>query len=208
MAITDYATLQTALANWLNRADLTARIPEFIALAEPDMRRQLRDKKTVAALSMVAGTPSVALPAAVKILTTIRYNTSTLMYDLIELTPTALAGVRGTTSGTPRYYANVSGTLYFDVTPDTAYVTEITYIELITPLSGTNTTNTTITNSPDIYLYGSLLQSAPYLEHDERVTLWQTAYEQAVEKENNYRERTELGASPAMRLPVVFGECP
>ena len=33
MAITTYAELQAAAANWLVRADLTARIPEFIALA-------------------------------------------------------------------------------------------------------------------------------------------------------------------------------
>jgi hypothetical protein len=30
MAISTYAELQTAAGNWLNRADLTARLPEFI----------------------------------------------------------------------------------------------------------------------------------------------------------------------------------
>ena len=42
MAIGTYAELQTAVANWLDRDDLTDRIPEFIALAEAKMNRVLR----------------------------------------------------------------------------------------------------------------------------------------------------------------------
>jgi hypothetical protein len=42
MAITTYAELQAAAANWLVRGDLTARIPEFITLAEARLNRVLR----------------------------------------------------------------------------------------------------------------------------------------------------------------------
>ena len=42
MAIGTYAELKTAVANWLDRDDLTDRIPEFIALAEAKMNRNLR----------------------------------------------------------------------------------------------------------------------------------------------------------------------
>ncbi len=42
MAIGTYAELKTAVANWLDRDDLTDRIPEFIALAEARMNRVLR----------------------------------------------------------------------------------------------------------------------------------------------------------------------
>ena len=64
MAINTYATLQTAVANWLDRSDLTDRIPEFIALAEARMNRNLRlalmlnvDQTTLGGAStLVAGT--------------------------------------------------------------------------------------------------------------------------------------------------------
>ena len=64
MAINTYATLQTAVANWLDRSDLTDRIPEFIALAEARMHRTLRlaimlnvDQTTLGgAATLVAGT--------------------------------------------------------------------------------------------------------------------------------------------------------
>jgi hypothetical protein len=42
MQIVDFASLQAAVADWLNRTDLTARIPDFIGLAEVRMMRKLR----------------------------------------------------------------------------------------------------------------------------------------------------------------------
>ena len=42
MAITTYSELKTAVANWLNRDDLTSNIPEFIALAEAAINDQVR----------------------------------------------------------------------------------------------------------------------------------------------------------------------
>ena len=42
MAISTYTELQSACANWLDRSDLTSRIPEFIALAEDTLNKRLR----------------------------------------------------------------------------------------------------------------------------------------------------------------------
>ena len=49
MAISTFAELKTAAANWLDRSDLTDRIPEFIALAEARFNRvlRIRDMETV-----------------------------------------------------------------------------------------------------------------------------------------------------------------
>ena len=57
MAIGTYAELQTAVANWLDRDDLTDRIPEFIALSEARMNRVLR-------LSMMEGKYTAATVAS------------------------------------------------------------------------------------------------------------------------------------------------
>lgn len=56
MAIATYAELQDAVANWLDRSDLTVRIPEFISLAEGEMRRQLRSEAAFTPLSAVSTT--------------------------------------------------------------------------------------------------------------------------------------------------------
>ena len=44
MAIGTYSELQTAVANWLTRADLTSRIPEAIAMAEAEFNDTLRHR--------------------------------------------------------------------------------------------------------------------------------------------------------------------
>lgn len=206
MAITTYSELQTAVGNWLNRGDLTSRIPEFIALAEADLRRRLRDKANVSSLTLGAGTPTFGLATNVKSVSSLRYNTGTYNFALREKSPQGLAALRRAGTGMPRAYAVVDGTLYFDVTPDSAYTLQATIIEKITPLSVSNTSNSTLTNSPDIYLYGSLIAAAPFLEHDERVQTWSQLYELAIAAENAYRESQEFGATPEMDLPVVFGE--
>lgn len=201
MAITDNATLQTALSNWLGRTSESARYPEWISLCEADIRRNLRKKVTVGALTI--DTNPEALPATVDELRVLRFNTASLQYPLTEVTPAALADLRRTGSGRPHYYATLNGSVYLDITPDQAYTTEIVYFELLTPLSAG--VNAVITDSPDIYLYGTLIHSAPYLEHDERLPLWQGLYQKALDDENNRRERAELGGSPMIiNLPMVF----
>lgn len=53
MAITTYATLKTAVANWLSRSDLTSRIPEGIALAENRLAQDLRVRAMEATVDLV-----------------------------------------------------------------------------------------------------------------------------------------------------------
>lgn len=64
MAISTYSELQTAVANWLDRDDLTARIPEFISLAEARFNRDLRIRamETKQTASTVADQRNYALP--------------------------------------------------------------------------------------------------------------------------------------------------
>jgi hypothetical protein len=158
----------------------------------------------VAALTLTAGTDSKALGAGVKEIESVRYNESSMKWPLRQKSPAGLAEIRRVGSGIPTAYSQIGGTLYFDIAPSSAFVMEITYIGQLTALSGG--VNSTLTNSPDIYLYGALVAAAPYLEHDERLATWKTFYEEAVIKENIYRERQEFGASPEIQLPVVFGE--
>ena len=50
MSISNYTELKTSVANWLNRTDLTAEIPDFIELAENRIFHELRvptNEKTI-----------------------------------------------------------------------------------------------------------------------------------------------------------------
>ena len=62
---TDYATLQTTIANYLARSDLTATIPEFIRLAEDRLSRDLRIRQMlqIATTTIDSTDGTVEIPA-------------------------------------------------------------------------------------------------------------------------------------------------
>ena len=45
MALDSFANLKLSIADWLNRDDLTAVIPDFIKLAETQLNREIRHYK-------------------------------------------------------------------------------------------------------------------------------------------------------------------
>lgn len=197
------ADLKAYLVKELARTDMAANWDELIMLAETDIRADLRKEVVIAALTMDMNPE--ALPAACEELKAIRYNTASYVHSLDGLSMASLAAVRQPGTGRPSYFAVANNSLYFDITPDSAYTMEITYYSTLVALGADGTTNTTLTNSPNIYLYATLLHSAPFLEHDDRAPMWRDFYDQAVAKENLRRERSELGSAPmSIGLPTVF----
>jgi hypothetical protein len=56
------------------------------------------------------------------------------------------------------------------------------YYAKLSKLSTSNTTNWLLTKAPDVYLYGSLLQAAPYLQDDARIQVWAGLYKTGIEE--------------------------
>jgi len=165
VAITTYAELQTALANWLDRSDLTARIPEFIALAEAQMNRMLRDRNQQTTATGTVSTETFALPTdfaeAVDLSLTLNGVTQSLV-----LTDTAtIAEAKTPTSYTswPYYYAIVGTTARLYPAPDTIYSYALIYLQRLAALSDTNTSHWVLVGAPAAYLYGAQAQAAIYL---------------------------------------------
>ncbi len=200
----NYTELKAAIGTqWLNRSDLTERIPSFVALAEEDIRSDLRRETIREPLTINSNV--VPLPVACEELRSVRFNTTSWQHSLDMKTYAALSALRNTGSGRPHYGAVVDGVLLLDIAPDGDYTAEIVYFAALTALSDTNPTNNTLLDHPSIYLYGSLIHSAPYLEHDDRLPTWVSMYDRAVAKANKRREESELGSAPlSAGLPVVF----
>jgi hypothetical protein len=56
------------------------------------------------------------------------------------------------------------------------------YYARLTALSADNPTTGLFEWAPDLYLYASLLQAAPYLRDDARVPIWLAAYDTLVQQ--------------------------
>ena len=182
MAIGTYAELQTAVANWLDRDDLTDRIPEFIALAEARMNRVLRIRLMEAkyTASTVAAQRNYALPASYIQMRNFQINTSPIT-PLQYVTPEIYDRLwGGSTDGTPQFYTIVAGEVQLGPLPASVLTMEMLFYKKITALSGSNTTEAMLTDNPDIYLYGALMEAEPFIMNDERVGLWAQGLQQAI----------------------------
>ena len=182
MAISTYAELQTAVANWLDRADLTDRIPEFIALAEARMNRVLRirlmEGKYTA--STVAAQRNYALPAGYLQMRNLQINTTPIR-PCQYVTPEIYDRLYGsTTTGTPEIYTIIANEIQLGPIPAGVQTIEMLFYKKITALSGSNTTEAMLTDNPDVYLYGALLEAEPFIMNDERVGLWAQGFQQAI----------------------------
>jgi hypothetical protein len=206
VALSTYTELQASVADWLNRTDLTARLPDFVKLCEAEISRQVRRTTTREALSLDSG--EVTLPTTLSELRSIRLNGSlgTQQGNIDVVTPETLADYRRThtAAGQPRWASVVGRELLLVPEPDQTYTSEIVYYAKLLPLA-TNSVNAELTEAPDLYLYGTLIEAAAFLEHDERLPTWQSRFDKAVRGLNVKREQEEYGASiRPVRLPVRF----
>jgi len=101
----------------------------------------------------------------------------------------------GNTTGLPRYYAIIDGTIEVFPTPDSDYTLEMVYVSKVQALTSSNTTNWVLDYFPDAYLYGSLMHTAPFLEEDQRLTVWSSLFEKAVESINQENANAKFGGA-------------
>jgi hypothetical protein len=203
MAITTYTELKTAIANWLDRDDLTSVIPDFITIAEKQMEREIRHYKMIERSSGALDSQYSAVPA--DWLETVRFSITT--GDTFKLEMTTLNDMmtrresNQNTQGRPQFYAHIGETFELFPTPDQTYTMELIYYQDIPKLSASQTTNWLLGDAPDAYLYGSLMQAAPYLGEDERVAIWSSLYAKAVADINRVSLKTSQSSS-GMRIQV------
>ena len=197
MAITNYANLQTTIADFLNRDDLTSVIPTFIQLAESQMNRDVRHFKMEKRATASLDTEYSAIPG--DWLETIQLHViggGTYPVDLASRQTIAdkRSGANDV-SGRPRYYAHADSQFELYPTPDAAYDIELLYFAKIPALSESNTYNWLIQDAPDVYLYGSLLHSAPYLVEDARFAVWAQIYAAVITQLNQSSDKAHMSGS-------------
>lgn len=185
MAINNYSTLQTAVANWLDRSDLTSRIPEFITLAESRIARKLRVRamETRSTANTVAGTQYYNLPTNFLEARNVQLNTNPIT-TLVYRTPEQLdEEYPYTTAGQPCAFTIIGTQMQLRPVPNGVYQIEYTYFKRFTALA-TTPTNWLTSNAPDLLLYGALIEAESYLVNDPRIAIWKAQYEQAIDEWN------------------------
>lgn len=211
--ITDYASLQAEMALFLNRADLTAMIPTFIQLCEAQIRRRIKTKYT--------STLSLTVAAANSGVETIPGDAPNEIISFYIVSPDEYAGPIDPTSpeklwdhrrayrfssSYPRVATIIDQELLVSPLPDQDYDTELVIEGPLTALTDGEPTNYVLLNAVDVYLYGSLIASAPYLKDDARIMTWAGFFETALAQLEEERLRNQYPNTLKPELPQVIGD--
>jgi hypothetical protein len=202
VTITNFGTLKTAIADFLNRDDLTSVVPKFVGLAEAQFNRKIRSHRQITRAALTIDAQFEALPA--DWLETIRITMdANPIRVLTQISLDDLTRYRTMTDNqtdAPIYFAHTGSDIELFPTPATSYTGQITYYAKIAALAADSDTNWLLTNHPDVYLYGSLMHTAPYLKDDARLAVWAGLLAQAmneIEEENN---AARFGSPLRMRM--------
>ncbi len=198
----DYDWLKATVAAWLHRTDLTDQIPDFIYLAEQEINRRLKviPKEVEAQLVTVVGDRFVDLPDdfGSPIALTNSYNGPRC--EIVALTAAQLP-VDDLLSTLPRYWAIDGKRIAFNCKADQAYPLQFRYLKAIF-LTETATTNDLFEVAPDLYLYGALVQAAPYIADDVRLPMWQSKFNSLMRSVATESARTKAMVSLQTEIPA------
>lgn len=161
----NYSELQAAVASWMNRDDLTDKIPGFISLCEAEVNRQLRtgdQENQVTPIPGVEGQATYDLPTtdkgfrAVKVDNILRY-----------VTPHALDAPPWFHDKVV-YYTLFNNKISFNKPLDSVQTIELLGYAQVPALTVVDDTNWLLQAHEDVYLFGTLRYAERYVKHSER----------------------------------------
>jgi len=204
--IVDYASLQSAVTEYLARDQdtvLIARIPTFIQLSEAKLNRELfvrqMEQRAIAVIDLTSNQPEfIALPSDFQSMRRIRLSGVSGMPSLEFKSGKQLDDYRfgiSDVAGQPRYFTIFGNEIEIAPTPDKAYTIEMVYRRVVPPLAS-NDPNWLLSAAPDLYLYGALLEAAPYLKDDGRIQTWALGFSAALSSLNNLGLTSTFNAGP------------
>ena len=184
--VTDIGTLKSEVAAYLyDRTDLTNQIPNFISMAQKRLFRVLQCRENEAQIVGTIGSNAYTVPA----------NYESLRYLLVNDRPLDSITERDLRTrlhnrpavGAPNAFARIQTQWIFHPTADADYSINLYYYaDLSSDVSDDAATNLVLTAFPDLYLWGSLLMAAPFLNEDDRIGTWNALYDNTL---NTIRER-------------------
>ena len=210
MAISTFSELKTAAANWLHRDGLTSRIPEFITLAESRIHygskdpqfpseplrirnMQQRDSGTVSSGSITIPTGYLE---TIRLTITVGGKNKALAYM-----PVVESAYYETETSEASFFTVVNGAIKVGGSGGgTGYVHD--YYKALDALSDAAPTNWLITNAPNAYLYGTLIEAMPFIGRDERLNTWYRMFAAAINGLNSQDKRDSY-ARGALQVRVA-----
>lgn len=195
MSLSTYTELQSAVADWLNRVsspEVAERTPDFIRLFEAKFDHYdppIRHPKMVVRATAAADSEYIQLPGDFLEMQRVRFvqgRRGTLRY----VTPEEFEDEKKRAFGGD--YSGIFTVVgeemqVYPFTAEAGVQVELTYwgklpkLATLAAAEPTQPNNWLLRDYPSAYLYGALLEAAPYLRDDERITVWAAGLSQAMD---------------------------
>lgn len=208
MALSTYTELKTAIANWLNRSDLTSEISgDFIVLTEADLNAKLRIRQMHDQTTITIDSETESVPTGFLQVRDFYILSNGQKFPMTYISPAQMDSVKASsTTGVPSSYTILGSTFRFAPRPDTTYSATLNYYKKFDALSSSNPSNYILTDHPAVYLYGSLFHAANFLGgfDPNQTQQWSQMYQTALERiELNDREDQFSGSPLQIRSDVT-----
>ena len=196
-AFTSYANLQTNIADYLARTDLTDKIPMFVSLAEKRLNRDLRLRQTLqqSTYTMPEGF-EIPTPADFLEMQDLHLDANPIIPLTYQTVSQFYRRSNDSQQGRPINYTLVADNFVLSPQPTGATTANMTYYKIPKVLSDTNPSNEYLDVCPDLLLYASLAESAPFLMDDPRLATWQSLYTEGVASITKSDEASTFPAQP------------
>lgn len=181
MALTNFGELKTAVANWLERDDLTARILEFISLTEDSIGRELRVRAMETTDNLTVSSQETALPTGFVQQRRLYLDNNAARLEYFPPEDFWIRQAKNET-GTPKLYTIEGDNLVVAPSPDVSQTFKLLYFKTFTALSADSDTNWVLTNARGLYLFGALIEASMYLEDEVGAVKWSVRWDNLLEK--------------------------
>lgn len=205
--IAGYASLQTAVSDYLARSDLTTFIPNFIQNFEERFFRQPKNYgKWMESSLSVSFSSTATIPSDFQALKISYLNgKSNAPLAPMSLEQVLQAYPRSGSSGQPKWIARDGNTFVFGPAPDGTYTLNGTYYAkpvLLRNFSSDAAAHFLIVNAPDLLLYGALLEAEAFLKNDGRIAVWQGFHDRALQDYRDLMRKQDHGGGALQTLAV------
>ena len=214
MGFASYSELKAEVAAWLSRDDVSVTVggvDSYIDLAEAWMNRNLRARQMVTSVGtlMVSG-GVITHPTAWLNWKAVTLNESpAISLQIVDEIGAIVYDPYGSSGGRPRkLIVRGDSSVMWPLPDGSGSSCAAVYYRKVPALNVTDngslvSTNWVLSDYPDAYLYGSLLQAQARLVGDERIPLWQQGFDRAIAEIERDTERAEYGGS--MLTPQPWG---
>jgi hypothetical protein len=162
VSLANYSDLQASVLSWLNRDSAGIPVTDFISIAEAELNSKVRVRQntTTTTLTLAQGGYTVSLPS--DFLEDVELNYEDLTEPLNRASFNDVDYLLGNAqTGRPELYAFAGSVITFEKLADQAYDYTLRYYRKWD--IAVEDTNWLLSNHPDAYLFGALLEANAWL---------------------------------------------